>query len=347
MRSVIPVALLAANSLPFIAKALASPQPIIIDTDLFGDVDDVGALAIANVLQNCGLADLKGVIINTPSEHGAPAASSICSYFGNPEVPVAALRPLSNVTFFDDWDYVRGEYASKVAYNWPGTLTNASLSPTPVDLYRSILASADNNSMHIISIGFLTNLADLLRSEGDDISPLTGQELVAAKVSEMIIMGGRYPFGWEYNFGGTDPDSTAYVIANLPESVPITFSGGELGNNIFSGDRPLAEALTSNESPIISAYQWYVTRGSVRRETWDPIAVLYGVLGLDGFAEIGMWPLLSYANEDGYNTITASNASNAWVNDTSVTNQHWLTLADGVTNTTMAWSKFQTRGAIE
>ena len=123
MRSVIPVALLVANSLPFVAQALASPQPIIIDTDLFGDVDDIGALAIANVLQNCGLADLKGVIINTPSEHGAPAASvstlfvsrlsqatniskSICSYFGNPEVPVAALRPLSNVTFFDDWDYV-------------------------------------------------------------------------------------------------------------------------------------------------------------------------------------------------------------------------------------------------
>lgn len=224
-----------------------------------------------------------------------------------------------------------------MAYNWPGRLTNASLAPTPVELYRNILASADNNSMHIISIGFLTNLADLLRSKGDDISPLSGSELLAAKVSEMIIMGGRYPSGWEYNFGGTDPNSTVYVIENLPETIPITFSGGELGNNIYSGDRPLAEALTSNESPVISAYQWYVTRGSVRRETWDPIAVLYGVLGIDGFADIGLWPMLSYANKDGYNTITASNASNAWVNDTSVTNQHWLKLADGVSNTTMAW----------
>ena len=50
-------------------------QPIIIDTDLFGDVDDVGALTIANVLHNCGLADVKGIAINTHSKYGAPAAS--------------------------------------------------------------------------------------------------------------------------------------------------------------------------------------------------------------------------------------------------------------------------------
>jgi hypothetical protein len=50
-------------------------QPIIIDTDLFSDVDDVGALTIANVLHNCGLADLRGVVINSPSQYGALGAS--------------------------------------------------------------------------------------------------------------------------------------------------------------------------------------------------------------------------------------------------------------------------------
>jgi hypothetical protein len=50
-------------------------QPIIIDTDLFSDVDDVGALTIANVLHNCGLADLRGVVINSPSHYGALGAS--------------------------------------------------------------------------------------------------------------------------------------------------------------------------------------------------------------------------------------------------------------------------------
>ena len=53
-------------------------QPIIIDTDIMSDVDDVGSLAVANVLHNCGLADLKGVVINTHSRYGALAAD-VCA----------------------------------------------------------------------------------------------------------------------------------------------------------------------------------------------------------------------------------------------------------------------------
>ena len=51
------------------------PKPIIIDTDIFSDVDDIGALAVANTLHNCGTVDLKAVIINTDSEYGSLAAS--------------------------------------------------------------------------------------------------------------------------------------------------------------------------------------------------------------------------------------------------------------------------------
>jgi hypothetical protein len=60
-----------ANSL---SKTLL-PKPIIIDTDIFSDVDDIGALAVANALHNCGLVDLQAVIISTESEYGSLAAS--------------------------------------------------------------------------------------------------------------------------------------------------------------------------------------------------------------------------------------------------------------------------------
>ena len=52
-----------------------SPKRIIIDTDIFSDVDDIGALAVANTLHNCGIVDLRAVVINTQSEYGALAAS--------------------------------------------------------------------------------------------------------------------------------------------------------------------------------------------------------------------------------------------------------------------------------
>lgn len=50
-------------------------RPAMIDTDIMSDVDDVGALAVANVLHNCGLADLRGIAINSHSKYGALAAS--------------------------------------------------------------------------------------------------------------------------------------------------------------------------------------------------------------------------------------------------------------------------------
>ena len=82
-----------------------SRQNIIIDTDIFSDVDDIGALAVANVCHNLGLVDLKGVAINTRSKYGALAASVINTYFGNAHIPIAAIRPFTNETFLDTWDY--------------------------------------------------------------------------------------------------------------------------------------------------------------------------------------------------------------------------------------------------
>lgn len=147
-------------------------------------------------------------------------------------------------------------------------------------------------------------------------------------------MGGQYPSGWEYNFGGSDPNSTTYVLDHWPKTVAVTFSGGELGGSIFSGQNLVVNPST--DSPTLAAYQWYVGRGSITRETWDPITVLYGIVGLDGFSRLGTQPLLKYANKHGYNSIIASNGSNAWVNDTNVNNQHWLELANGVMNTSIA-----------
>ena len=55
-------------------------QAIIIHTDIMSDVDDVGALALANVLSNCRLADLRGIAIKTNSMYSALAANVSCSF---------------------------------------------------------------------------------------------------------------------------------------------------------------------------------------------------------------------------------------------------------------------------
>ncbi|KAI1483537.1 nucleoside hydrolase [Daldinia eschscholtzii] len=308
-------------------------KPVVIDTDVFSDVDDVGALAVANVLHNYGLAELRGVAINTRSKYGALAVSVVNTYFGNGDVPVATLRPLTNETFFDSRDFVLSEYASKIAHNWPRALNDSSATPTPVEMYRRILSSAEDRSITLISIGFLTNLAALMNSPPDDIAPFAGASLISTKVKELVVMGGRYPSGKEFNFAGADPLSTYNVVNNWPRNVPVTYSGFELSDDVFSGER-LADFAPS-DSPVLAAYQWYVGRCSTARESWDPVTTLYGILGLDGSSELGIGQLFEYANEIGHNEVSVD-GSNTWVNSTRVSNQHWLKLANGVTNETVA-----------
>lgn len=226
-----------------------------------------------------------------------------------------------------------GEYAGKVSNNWPRMLNDSEATPTPVDLYRSVLSSAESRSMTLISLGFLTNLAALMESPPDHLSSLTGRALISAKVKELVVMGGRYPSGWEFNFGGSDPESTYHVVNNWPADVPVTFSGGELGEDIFSGGGLAKHAPP--DSPVLAAYQWYVGRCSTFRESWDPVTTLYGILGLEGSPKLGIGKLFEYGNEIGYNEVLV-NGSNRWVDDSSRSNQHWLRLADGVTNTTIA-----------
>ncbi|EFX03579.1 inosine-uridine nucleoside n-ribohydrolase [Grosmannia clavigera kw1407] len=311
----------------------AKAKPILFDTDIFSDVDDVGALTIANTLHRCGAADLRGIFVNTPSEYGSLTVSAINTYFGHGDIPIAALRPLTNETFVDTWEYILGEYTSKIAYNWPHDLAYANESAEPLTQYRELLAAADDASLTLVSVGFLDNLAALLDSPADAISPLNGTALIEAKVAELVIMGGEYPSGWEFNLGSS-PSASQRVVNRWPRSVALTFSGASPGGNVFSAAHLAREAPA--DSPSLAAYQWYVGRCATRRESWDPITTLYAILGLDADASAGQRrPLFAYGNTHGYNTVD-DDGNNAWVNDTAVTNQHWITLADGVTNNTVA-----------
>ena len=58
----------------------------------------------------------------------------------------------------------------------------------------------------IVSLGFLHNMASLLASSGDDISDMSGHDLVRDKVASIFIMGGSYPRSLvpSFNFGCAD-----------------------------------------------------------------------------------------------------------------------------------------------
>ncbi|KAF2086024.1 inosine/uridine-preferring nucleoside hydrolase [Saccharata proteae CBS 121410] len=312
-RSPARLARLAAAALTLSSAAHATVQKnLIIDTDLYSDVDDAGALLLASTLPNVNLLALN---VDYPSSYSALAASAILAHYGHPDVPVGIRRPFTEDAFFDQYYYEMGEYASKVAYHWSnGTLTwgNAGKAWEPVALYRKTLAAQANGSVTIASIGFFENLSGLLNSPADNYSSLTGPDLVRAKVSELVVMGGAYPAGREYNFFGDNATSAAHVVNSWPGS--IVFSGTELGGSVLSG-----ASLTTDgpdHDPVKAAYSWYVGYNKTRY-SWDPLTMLYAVQGLGN--------VFQFANEYGYNHVFA-NGSNAWVPDKTRKNQHWLEL---------------------
>jgi len=296
--------------------------------------------------------NLLAVNINYPSTFSALTASAILAHYKRPEVPIGILRPLTNITFLDTRRYELGEYASKVAYHWSGGSIpwgEAEKAWDPVELYRKTLAAAEDSSVTIVSIGFLDNvsptrfpiviqqyltprkLSGLLNSTADAYSDLNGRELIAKRVSELIVMGGGYPSGYSWNFRGSNPSHSAYVI-NTWEG-RIIFSGDDVGKDVISGLRLMSEGPKTDPVRMAYIYYSYFTG----RSSWDPLAVLYAADGLGG--------LFEYGNEYGYNHIQA-NGTNQWVWDESVRNQFFLRLR--VNNQTAAaeLDRLYLRGAL-
>ena len=179
----------------------ASATPLIVDSDLSFDVDDVGAICIAHALHDLGEAKLLAVMHNSGYPAGIGAASVLNHYYGHDDIALGAYKG-SFGRFREDMegvyadmagDWVTGDYVPRLVANWPSPVKNSGQVADAVDLYRRLLAQADDHSIVIAAIGFTTNLALLLRSAPDNSSSLSGFDLVAKKIKTVVYQGGWYP----------------------------------------------------------------------------------------------------------------------------------------------------------
>jgi inosine-uridine nucleoside N-ribohydrolase len=201
----------------------------------------------------------------------APAIDVINTYYGREEMPIGCSKTGPNP---EEW------YHDSVG-DFPHDLSSSDDAPDAVELYRKILASEPDNSVTIVVVGWLTNMADLLDSKPDRYSPLAGRELVDIKVKELVSMGGRWPNSskneGEYNFR-MDGAAAHKVISEWPGK--IMFTG--LGKDVMTGGRLVAEGAKDN--PVPAFYRNFFKGHKVsERSSWDLIAVLYAVHGLSDY----------------------------------------------------------------
>ncbi len=258
--------------------AWSAPVKVIFDTDIGPDCDDVGATAVLHALADRGEVDLLAMMCCTSSPWGAPCLDALNTWFGRPDIPVGTLK---DAGFLAD----PGPYSEQVARRYPHDLATGGDAPDATVLYRRILAGQPDQSVVVLATGPLRNLRRLLESPADAVSPLTGPELVARKVTRLVSMGGAFPSSagrreGEWNFA-VDGASAKLVAERWP--TPALFSGYEIGGNLMTGRCFALD--TPDYGPLATAYGLYIGYGR-DRESWDLTAALAAVRG-----GADLWPI--------------------------------------------------------
>jgi inosine-uridine nucleoside N-ribohydrolase len=264
---------------------------IIFDTDLGPDYDDVGALAFLHALADSGKVEILGTMASNRHELVAPSIEIINTYFRRAHIPIGAPQTTGvSMTASQHWP---DSLTAKYSHNIKSTENVQDA----VVLYRKLLSSQPDSSVTIITVGFLTNLASLLKSVPDSISPLMGEELVSKKVKLLVSMAGAFPAGREFNVF-IDSLSSEYVFNIWPGK--IIFTGFEIGSKIFTGLRLINSEISN--SPVKDAFRIAMAASESDRKgrmSWDQTAVLIGVYGADRFFDTKRGRII--VNPDGSN----------------------------------------------
>ena len=263
----------------------------ILDTDIDMDCDDAGALMVLHASAKQGRADILGIICSAPTSSCVPYVRAVNAWYDRDDIPVAGLRdadwPEKELRAYRrKW---RGHMESGRAYTevigqeW--LARNPAHSPAKaVPLYRQLLAAQPDQSVTICTIGFLTAVARLLESGPDESSPLTGDELVAAKVKQLVMEAtALFPAGHDVFNWKCDLPSAAVVLRDWPDATPIVISA-LVYTGVYTGKR--FPACVPAEHPVRRAYEIYLGGADRRQHCADLLAVLYAINGPNPFYEV-------------------------------------------------------------
>jgi len=295
MKSIIPailvILLLCSGCIKKSGVRSHTPVKIILDTDLGPDYDDVGALTILHAMADSGKAEILAILASNKHDMVAPSIEVINTYFGRKTLPIGAPKTEGvNIASSQHWP-------DSIVAKYPHTIKSTSEVPDAVEIYRKVLASQPDNSVTIVTIGFLTNLSNLLQSQPDSLSSLNGTELVSKKVKRLVSMAGRFPAGKEFNIF-KDSTSSEYVFNEWPGE--IIFTGFEIGEKIHTGLRLINSNIKN--SPVKDVFSISIplsVEDKNGRMSWDETAVLIAIYGTEGFFETKRGNII--VNKDGSN----------------------------------------------
>lgn len=292
-------------------KAFSQFQPkkgssvkVIFDTDFGPDYDDVGAIAMLHAYADSGYVDILATIASTRYEGVAATLNAYNTFYKRPQIPIGVPVDALNRR---DWQY----WSDTVRLNYPHQIKENRLAYDAISLYRKLLAEQKDNSVVIVTVGFFSNIANLLKSSPDQYSTLSGKALVEKKVKLMVSMAGGFPKGNEFNVN-RDAASGYYTFQHFNK--PVLFTGFEIGRNIFTG-LPMVNNTFIKRNPVKDAFRISIPKNKQDingRMSWDQTAVLLAAIGYERFYDIKRGKIVVL--EDGKNEwIDNQNGNHAYV----------------------------------
>lgn len=276
------------------------PIPIIFDSDMGPDYDDVGAIAMLHAFADSGYVNILATVSSTKYEGVAAVFNVFNTYFKRPGILIGV--PKGKALELKD----RQHWTDSVLLNYPHQIKKNDEIPDAIEVYRKTLASQADKSVTIVTVGFLTNLASLLQSPPDKYSTLNGKELVKQKVKQLVCMAGSFPSGSEFN---VNRDAAASQITFNDWPTPILLSGVEIGFKIKTG-LPLINNKAIQNSPVKDVFRISIPldpQDSAGRMSWDETAVLIAVKGYEPWYNIVKGKM-----------IVADNGSNTWSDEPAI-----------------------------
>ena len=281
-----------------------TPLNIIFETDMGNDIDDALALDMLFKYLDQGRINLLGIMSNKDFRYSPEYIDILNTFYGYPDIPIGIFKKGEQLnTDGSNYDsrVCLMEENGKPLYK--RTVTDYESLPAAPKLYRKLLSQQPDHSVTIISTGFSTNLAALLKTTADEYSPLNGRELVAKKVKLLSAMAGSFdkPGYAEYNVL-MDVAAARETFEQWPSE--IVFSPYELGDVICYPATSIENDFNwTQHHPMTDAYRAYA-KMPYDRPTWDPTSVLYALEPEGNYFTTSRRGTVSVINEKGVCSFT-------------------------------------------
>jgi hypothetical protein len=246
------------------------------------DCDDAAAMAVLHALADNGECEILSTVVSVRDWASAATVAAINQYYGRPALPLGMVKGSGVLE--------KSKFSGPIAAEFPTRIKSENDVPDATTVYRDVLEKEANQSVTIVTVGYLTNLKNLLHLPADGIHP-SGADLITDKVKTWVCMGGNFvgdPPRDDLKLGNVnfqrDASSAHDVIHHWP--TPIVFVGREIGS-VPSGLQ-IGESLaqTPPQNPVRAAYFHYFGGQLKKRHVADPATVLFAVRGRRDYWDI-------------------------------------------------------------